>query len=58
MVSQYRYSSVTLLKQCIACQATDVKTHKAPLIMSSKRSAKWVEISIDLKVLLNQMMNT
>jgi hypothetical protein len=39
----------TLIKQCIACQATDVKTHKAPLIMSPMPSAPWEEISIDLK---------
>ena len=39
----------TLIKHSIACQASDVKTHKAPLIMSSMPSAPWNEISIDLK---------
>jgi hypothetical protein len=38
-----------LIKQCIACQATDVQTHKAPIIMSPMPSAPWEEISIDLK---------
>ena len=38
-----------LIKQCIACQATDVKTHKAPILMSPMPSAPWEEISIDLK---------
>ena len=39
----------TIIKHCIACQAIDVKTHKAPLIMSPVPSAPWNEISIDLK---------
>ncbi len=37
----------TLIKQCIACQATNVKTHRAPLIRSPMPSAPWEEISID-----------
>ena len=39
----------TMLKQCIACRATDVKTHTAPINMSPMPSAPWEEISIDLK---------